>query len=121
MTGGEISCNDTDIRGNTINNAPVYVLAPETAAKSTAFIAAGGLITENHGSNGGVMLGNSESLPENGPSAIATMKMTGGTISNNSANKGGGGVTWSTVPPPLRCRGGLITGNSAGNGGGVCS
>lgn len=119
MTGGEISYNDTDIRGNTINNAPVYVLAPETAAKSTAFIMAGGLITENHGSNGGVMLGNSESLPENGPSAIATMKMTGGTISNNSANKGGGGVMVSGAAS-FEMRGGLITGNSAGNGGGVC-
>ncbi|MFR7552135.1 MAG: leucine-rich repeat domain-containing protein, partial [Acutalibacteraceae bacterium] len=119
MTGGEISCNDTDIRGNTINNAPVYVLAPETAAKSTAFIMAGGLITENHGSNGGVMLGNSESLPENGPSAIATMKMTGGTISNNSANKGGGGVMVNGAAS-FEMQGGLITGNSAGNGGGVC-
>ncbi len=119
MTGGKISCNDTDIRGNTINNAPVYVLAPETAAKSTAFIMAGGLITENHGSNGGVMLGNSESLPENGPSAIATMKMTGGTISNNSANKGGGGVMVNGAAS-FEMQGGLITGNSAGNGGGVC-
>ena len=126
MTGGEISCNDTDIRGNTINNAPVYVLAPETAAKSTAFIMAGGLITENHGSNGGVMLGNSESLPENGPSAIATMKMTGGTISGNSSS-------YCTLVPDGGCGGGIyvasdnvvleagdISGNTAYNqGGGV--
>ena len=118
MTGGEISCNDTDIRGNTINNAPVYVLAPETAAKSTAFIMAGGLITENHGSNGGVMLGNSESLPENGPSAIATMKMTGGTISNNSANKVGGGIYVASDNVVLEA--GDISGNTAYNqGGGV--
>ena len=134
MTGGSISGNVAANQENQKNGAGIYMLA------STANLT-GGIISENKGANGAgvymspsgtryptlnlggdvVITGNVAAAAGGAISVTgenATITMTGGTISKNTAKNGGGVIT--QTKSSFTMSGGSITGNnSTGTGGGV--
>jgi hypothetical protein len=75
--------------------------------------------------NGGTISGNT--APSGGGVCVwdGTFTMTGGTVSENTANQNGGGVeiwagTFTMQGGTFTMKAGTISGNTAGSGGGVC-
>lgn len=113
MEGGSISENDTYPSGQ-VNNATVYVAAKEG---NSSFQMNGGEISGNHGFFGGVFLG--EWLNPDYVS-IASMEMNGGKITNNKAERFGGGIM-VCGQASLIMEGGEVSGNEALIGGGIAA
>lgn len=122
MSGGSISENDTMSTGTQINNATVYI----EAEGNSHFELSGGNISNNHGYFGGVFIG--EPVQPDWQS-IATMTMTGGSITGNTAASvftqydgatgGYGGGIMICGQARVTMSGGTISGNTATIGGGV--
>lgn len=113
MDGGAITGNETK-PGGQINNAAVYI---EANAGSSSFVMNGGRISRNHGDFGGVFLGNPTGT--DGVS-VARMEMNGGEISENTADRYGGGVM-ICGSAGMTMNDGEISGNQALIGGGIAA
>ena len=121
MSGGSIFGNDT-MPESQINNAAVYI----EAEGNSHFELSGGNISNNHGYFGGVFIG--EPVQPDWQS-IATMTMTGGSITGNTAASvftqydgatgGYGGGIMICGQARVTMSGGTISGNTATIGGGV--
>ena len=123
MFGGEISGNESHNSGGGVfiqagGNA-VFNMHDGLITNNRAFINREGAVPTSGGGAG-------VSIENNAAGISGTFNMFGGTISNNAAQGGGGGVRAGTNGT-FNMYGGLITGNSAGrpghlqgdNGGGV--
>lgn len=110
LKGGEISNNDTMLDSD-INNAALWI----EAGGNSSFTMSGGAITRNHGDFGGVFVGE-PAYPDF--QSIAVMELTGGEISDNVAERYGGGIM-ICGQASVSMNGGTISGNRAMIGGGI--